>query len=218
MKIQKILLLSVAVLLAWLILSSCTSSVNSDLNQEPNDSASLPENVYSSLIGLLESEIEQLRKEQKEAELEYEKKLQTLESLLESQNTSTPPSDTTAEERSPFLYTVKDGKAEITGYIGNYSVLVIPVELDGYPVTSIQDSAFSGDVKLTSVSLPQKLEKIGWFAFSGCTSLKSITVPSSVCEIGYDAFAYCTKLTLYCSADSYAEKYAESYGISCVIN
>ena len=97
-------------------------------------------------------------------------------------------------------------------------MLVVPEELDGYTVTEIADSVFAGDTKLSSVSLPSTLEKIGWFAFSGCTSLKSITVPMSVKEIGYDTFAYCTKLTVYCSKGSYAEKYAESYGISCVAN
>lgn len=214
MKIRKIVLLSFCVLLICAILCACSPMVS----DTPNDSEKIPDNVYSSLIGLLESEIEQLRKEQKEAEKEYKEKLEELESLLESKTENTTPSDTAPEETSPFTYTVTDGKAEITGYNGNYSVLVIPTELDGYPVISIKDSAFSGNTKLTSVSLPLKLEKIGWFAFSGCTSLKSITVPPSVAEIGYDAFAYCTKLTFYCNADSYAERYAESYGISCVSN
>ena len=211
MKIKKNILLALGLSTLCSFLCACSPTVN----EAPNYSGGA-ENVYSSLIGLLEGEIEQLRNEQKKAAKEYMEKLDELESLLENKDESTAPSDTDTEETSPFTYTVSDGKAEITGYSGNYSVLVIPSELDGYTVVSIKDSAFSGNVKLTSVSLPSKLEKIGWFAFSGCTSLKSITVPSTVTEIGYDAFAYCTKLTLYCDASSYAEKYAESYGISCV--
>ena len=217
MKFKKIFTsIFLSVCLSFVSLASC-APVNND-TKEPTDTTDVPENVYSSLISLLESEIKQLRDEQRKSEAEYEEKLKALESLLAAKEEGTKPEDTEDLAPSPFTYTVSDGKATITAYSGNYSVLVIPSELDSYPVVSISDSVFSGNTKLVSVSLPSSLEKLGWFAFSGCTSLKSITIPSSVNEIGYDAFAHCTKLTFYCAASSYAEKYAESYGISCVSN
>ena len=130
MKIKKMFCLTVCVSVMCSFLCACSPTVT----EAPNGSEGVPENVYSSLIGLLEGEIEQLRNEQKKAAKEYMEKLDELESLLENKDESTAPSDTDTEETSPFTYTVSDGKAEITGYSGNYSVLVIPSELDGYTV------------------------------------------------------------------------------------
>lgn len=217
MKIAKILF--AFVLLIALSLTGC-GEAEPDTDRMPNDTSD-SQNVYSSLITLLESELKQLRAEQGE----YRDRIEQLEKELEeAKQTSNNSSDTTTqapdteEEPSPFTYKITDGKAEITAYSGNYSVLVIPDKLDGYEVVSIEDSVFAGNTKLTSVSLPQGLVRVGWFAFSGCTSLQSITLPQSVENIGYDAFAYCTKLTVYCKSGSYAEKYAQSYGIRCIAN
>ncbi|MBR2478889.1 MAG: leucine-rich repeat domain-containing protein [Clostridia bacterium] len=170
-------------------------------------------------MSLLEGEVDQLRAEKEKNEAEYSKKLAELESLLAAAGkTDVPSSDSTEDtsEPSPFTYTVENGGAVITGYSGNYSVLVIPEKLGEYNVTAIADSVFSGNTKLTSVSIPSGVTRLGWFAFSGCTSLKSLTIPDTVTEIGYDAFAYCKGLTIYCSSGTYAERFASSYGIGCV--
>lgn len=215
MKIARALLF--LVLSVTLLFTGCASgSPNTD--KVPNHSEDT-QNVYSSLITLLESELRQLRAEQGKYEdriAQLERELADAKDTESSLTTTQKPDD--AEEPSPFTYKIIEGKAEITAYSGNYSVLVIPEKLDGYDVVSIADSVFEGNSKLTSVSLPQGLIQVGWFAFSGCTSLQSVTIPSSVENIGYDAFAYCTKLTVYCQSGSYAEKFAQSYGIRYVAN
>ncbi len=218
MKLKKIIILLTSLFLLASSLASCSPSPVAP--DEPVDNTGLPTDVYASLIGLLEGEISQLRAEQDRNEAEYSQKLAELESLLsEAGRTDAPSSGTEAtDEPSPFTYKEEDGGAVITGYSGNYSVLVVPEKLGDDPVTAIADSVFSGNTKLTSVSLPQGIKKLGWFAFSGCTSLKSIHIPDSVTEIGYDAFAYCAGLTIYCSPGSYAESFAKSYGIGCVTN
>jgi len=216
---KKILVICAIILIA-LSLISC-GSAEEETPKDPVNSNEGEVNVYSTLIELLRGEIETLKKEQNEAKAEYEAKIEALEKELSSVAPPTNEKDennSEPDEESPFTYEVKNGTAEITGYSGKYSVLVIPDTIDGYTVTSIADSVFSGNTSLTSVSLPQNLKSLGWFAFSGCTSLKSATLPKSISEIGYDAFAYCTKLTVYCEKGSYAEKFAESYGISCVAN
>ncbi len=207
-----------SLLLLVSLLASCSPSTS--LPNEPVDNTGLPEDVYASLIGLLEGEISQLRAEQEQNEAEYSQKLAELESLLsEAGKTDVPSSgDQETDEPSPFTYKTEDGGAVITAYSGSYSVLAIPEKLGDYTVTAIADSVFAGNTKLTSVSLPQGIKKLGWFAFSGCTSLKSIHIPDSVTDIGYDAFAYCNGLTIYCSSGSYAESFAKSYGIGCVTN
>lgn len=176
--------------------------------------------VYSALIDLLRNEIETLKKEQSISDAEYEARIAELQKKLDEaisegngeENTDTPP------EKSPFTYEIQNEEAVITGYSGTHSVLIIPDTIDGYTVTAISDSVFAGKTSLTSVSLPKNLKKLGWFAFSGCTSLKSANLPQSLSDIGYDAFANCSKLTIYCEKGSYAEKFAGSYGISCVAN
>lgn len=182
----------------------------------------VPDDVYSSLINLLENEIDRLKSEQSISAAEYEKKLKELEKLIAAENatsssTNDNPSDTIPDP-SPFTYTKSGSEAIITGYSGKYSVLVIPEKIDGLTVTEISDSVFEGHTELVSVSIPAGVKKLGWFVFAGCTSLISATLPSGITEIGYDSFAHCTKLTIHCQSNSYAEQYAKSYGISYVSN
>ncbi len=218
MKLKMSTLFMLVIILAA-SLASCAQNPGASYD-EPTDGTQIPSDVYASLIGLLEGEISQLRAEQVRDEAEYSKKLAELEAQLsEAKKTEQPTSGTEKPEApSPFDYKIEDGGAVITAYSGNYSVLVVPEKLGDHSVIAIDDSVFSGNTKLTSVSLPEGLKTLGWFAFSGCTSLKSIHIPDSVCEIGYDAFAYCTVLTVYCPSGSYAENFAKSYGIGCVAN
>ena len=92
-------------------------------------------------------------------------------------------------------YRINDGAAIIDGYTGSEKSLEIPSEIDGYLVTQIGWSAFSGCTSLTSVTIPYGVVSIGWKAFFGCTSLTSITIPEDVTSIGESAFESCTSLT-----------------------
>ncbi len=217
---KKILCLTSALICAALLLSGCGSYQTPDQTPAENTDSI---KVYTTLIELLRAEIEELKAEQNASEAEYEAKLKELQELLKQNeekdpDTGTAKPDVNDEEPSPFTYKVVNGEAVITAYSGKHSILVIPEKLGEYSVTGIDDSVFAGNTTLTSVSLPQNLKTLGWFAFSGCTSLKSLTIPASVTDIGYDAFAHCTKLTIYCEKNSYAEKYAASYGIAFVAN
>ena len=89
----------------------------------------------------------------------------------------------------PFMYTVTDGKAEITSYwyMSNPKDVVIPGNMCGYPVTSIGDKAFY-DNQLTSVIIPYGVTGIGSEAFAN-NQLTSVTIPGSVTGIGNNAFA-----------------------------
>ncbi len=63
-----------------------------------------------------------------------------------------------------------------------------------YKVTGIADNAFKKNKKVTSVTIPAGVKKIGKNAFAGCTSLKKVTIPAGVTEIGANAFKGCKKL------------------------
>lgn len=97
---------------------------------------------------------------------------------------------------SDFEYTVlEDGTAEITGYKGIATDLVIPSEIDGYKVTSIGESAFYDNTSITSVTITDGMVNIGYGAFYLCTSLTRITMPDSIMNIGKKAFSGCSSLT-----------------------
>lgn len=95
-----------------------------------------------------------------------------------------------------LVYSVVNGNSvKITGYIGEETEIVIPSEIDGYPVTSIGGSAFCDYYELTRITLPDTVTSIGDSAFYYCEALESITIPDSVKSIGDYAFSYCKALT-----------------------
>lgn len=56
---------------------------------------------------------------------------------------------------------------------------------------TIDDNTFSYCEVLSSIVLPENIEKIGAFAFIGCYDLFEINIPDKVTTIGYWAFASC---------------------------
>ena len=117
----------------------------------------------------------------------------------------------------PFTYTTNSGAITITGYTGTGGAVTIPNAINGYPVTSIGNTAFQSSsvtnvtfgnnvtniaygafaacYSLTSVTFGNSVTTIGYVAFASCTSLTTVTIPSSVTSIGADAFWGCTSLT-----------------------
>ncbi len=71
----------------------------------------------------------------------------------------------------------------------------IPSEIEGLPVTAIDNDAFYGCTLLTSITIPNGVTAIGKGMFSRCYRLKSITIPDSVTSIGDSAFSGCSRLT-----------------------
>ncbi len=125
--------------------------------------------------------------------------------------------DTEAEEKTAplFAYTVEDGCATITAYnpqAGDPQDIALPATLGGYPVTRIGDSAFSGTT-VRCVTVPEGVTDIGWFAFAGCSDLQSVSLPASLSHIDYGAFDACPNVVLTCPRDSYAARYAASFGL-----
>ena len=69
-----------------------------------------------------------------------------------------------------WKYVLEDGGAMITGYEEEPSGdLVIPSELDGYPVMGIGDNAFLWCEGITSVTIPNSVTSISGNPFVGCS-------------------------------------------------
>lgn len=115
-------------------------------------------------------------------------------------------------------YKTTDGEVTITSCnTAAEGEIIIPDEIDGYPVTKLQNyvfdhcelitsvtipvgvtevpyCAFYMCTNLNSVNLPKNLKTIGYMCFSGCSSLKNIEIPSTVEKIDVCAFSRCTAL------------------------
>ncbi|MBQ3153727.1 MAG: leucine-rich repeat protein [Clostridia bacterium] len=101
-----------------------------------------------------------------------------------------PPADA-----SDYTYEILDSEVTITWYMGEGGDVVIPSEIEGYPVTGIGDYAFSKNELITSVVIPYGVKYIGVDAFMDCWNLQSVVIPDSVVSIGTTAFSYCESLT-----------------------
>ena len=104
-----------------------------------------------------------------------------------------------AAVQAQYNYTANSGTITITGYTGPGGAVTIPSTINGLPVTSIGDYAFStpfsSNTNLTSITIPNSVTSVGNFAFQSCISLINVTIGNSVTSIGVDAFQYCTNLT-----------------------
>ena len=190
------------------------------------------ETSYETMIKNLENQILLLQQSQNASDEENQKEINRLQNLLsqlkEQASDSSPSTESDSEADSSdstdtssavakFLYIQTDDTATITGYTGDDEVLVIPSKIDGLPVTAISDNAFQSKT-LKNVIVADGITKIGWFAFRDCPALSSVTIPASVSSIGYSAFSpEGNQLTIYCHSNSFAQKYAQSYGISHAI-
>jgi hypothetical protein len=87
-----------------------------------------------------------------------------------------------------FSFTIGDGAVTITGYTGQSEAVVIPGEIDGYPVTSIATNAFSQNTNVASVNIPGSIINIGTAAFLDCYYLTNAVMGAGVVSIGEEAF------------------------------
>ena len=105
----------------------------------------------------------------------------------------------TPEIQTPVIsgdweYTPEGDGACISGYLGSSSMVVIPSELDDYPVTEIAMYTFDGKTTIKSVIIPDTVARIGENAFRNCTALTSVIIQGSP-ECSREIFSGCASLT-----------------------
>ena len=83
----------------------------------------------------------------------------------------------------------------ITGADDEVTMVQIPSQIDGIPVTMIDEYAFQNCTNLISVTIPDTVTCICNSAFYSSENLKSVTIPASVTRIEELAFSYSYDLT-----------------------
>ena len=81
--------------------------------------------------------------------------------------------------------------AEVIGYTGTATKILIAETYEGLPVKVIYDEAFRNNDTIKQVVIPDSVETIGSYAFASCSSLTSVTIENDAVVIGENAFSYC---------------------------
>ena len=92
-------------------------------------------------------------------------------------------------------WNVFNGAIEITGYTGTATTVRIPERINNLSVVAIEEEAFEGNTRITSVVIPNTVTYIQYRAFANCVNLTSVTLSSSLTEIHAGAFSGCVRLT-----------------------
>ncbi len=106
------------------------------------------------------------------------------------------PTDPDYDAASFLTYSLSPDSNEyyVSGYNGEAcDELVIPAEHEGKPVTKIGDNAFTLNLNIKVVKLPDTITEIGYEAFTN-SSIEEIVIPDSVTYIAPYAFEFCNKL------------------------
>jgi hypothetical protein len=212
---RTVIALSLLVILALLISSCGIGGLSTPTDTpRPTDGATGTEDRIAELeaqIVALMQDRELTSKEQQKLIAELRAEIAELKDEKKESETERP---TETEPPVTFAYVVENGRAVITSVNTSQESVTFPSVIDGYTVSGIGSRALSSN-SVKSVVISSGIEKIDWFAFSGCIALSSVSVPASVTSVGYGAFDNTSRaLVIYCARDSFAHKYAQSYGIT----
>jgi hypothetical protein len=94
--------------------------------------------------------------------------------------------------QAQFTYTTNNGAITITGYTGTNANVIIPDEINGYPVTTIAEYAFSpvGSGGCSSVVIPDSVTNMGMSVFYGSTSLTNVSMSTNMTILPQETFGF----------------------------
>ncbi|MBO7621816.1 MAG: leucine-rich repeat domain-containing protein [Victivallales bacterium] len=114
-------------------------------------------------------------------------------------------------------YAVIDGEANIVKAVRRgpkpfSDSVVLPTNLDGYPVAGVWGSIFKNDDPVRSLVIPEGVKEIGWCAFNG-VRLESVAIPSTVTNIDKNALSCRNVRKFIVSPDN--QNFREINGLVC---
>lgn len=105
-------------------------------------------------------------------------------------------------DTSEFTYREDEDYVVITGYTGTDTSVTIPPVIENKAVTYIEFGAFSGNLYLEEVFLPDTVMEVGSTAFSDCKNLRAVTLGSGTVTIRSGAFSGCGNLKTVTKAEN----------------
>lgn len=91
-----------------------------------------------------------------------------------------------------LVFDEKGGEMFLGRVTGNFSVLTVPADIDGIPVTNVLKKAFLGKRTIKKIILPDSVKSVGDFCFAHCINLSEVVMP--VCKAGDGIFTGCKAL------------------------
>ena len=113
------------------------------------------------------------------------------------------------QEKQPEQYIIY-GEGALVCYNGKDESIIVPDD-----VKTVLGGCFT-EITNSEIFLPHMLKKINKSAFTKCSNIR-IYIPSDVEEVEEEILAGCYQVTIVTTKDSYAQQYAEEYGIPCEI-
>ncbi len=95
-----------------------------------------------------------------------------------------------------LIYSLNENsEASVIGYKTEpEGTVVIPSQINGYPVVSIGSSVFENCKNITEVIISDGIKKIGYRAFYYCSALETVVISDSVTTIDGSAFSNCNNI------------------------
>ena len=102
---------------------------------------------------------------------------------------------TEAYEVDGVLYDLSGGEAKAVGVTDefNRTDLTLPKDINGCPVTTVGERAFSECESLKTLAIPEGVRILEFNAFASCSNLLSVSLPTTLEEIGVAAFIPCVE-------------------------
>ena len=97
-------------------------------------------------------------------------------------------------DASDFQYSVDNGVASISKYIGNDEFVVIPEIIDGNNVEVLKANSFSENTTMRKVFVNKNIRTIEEEAFSNCDALEELYFSDSVTTVADTSFFECANL------------------------
>lgn len=99
------------------------------------------------------------------------------------------------KQNKDYIYKINSdtNTVQIRQYIGSKKQVTIPKKIGGKKVTALSGSAFA-NTKVTKVTIPDSVTKLGAACFENCKQLRTITLPKKLKSIPYWTFKNCKAL------------------------